>query len=204
MIPNDTTDGMIVVPHVCNDQGRMGAGFVVPLAKAFPDAKTAYIAWHRTKQPVEHPSPSLNCEIFHFPQGNFGLGQVQFVEVMPQRKVHDKWYPSVVIANMVAQNLGGKRPLHYNHLVACMESVRRFMGRVGHAKMGESSDAEVRILCPMFGGALAGGDWGFVEQLVVDCWMRPGYDVTVSYLKQFLPEGYEPPTEAQHPTESFS
>lgn len=200
-IPKDTNPGLIVIPHVCNNEGAWGKGFVLPLAEAYPDSRTAYIEWSRTKQPCEHPSPSLGCKIWHFPQGNFGLGQVQFVEVMPQRKVHDKWYPSVVVCNMVAQKLGGKRPLYYTHLVQCMLTVRKFIGNISSEYTGDTADAFIRIKCPMFGSGLAGGTWQFIEELIVDCWMRDGgYSVDVCYFERFLPEGFTPSPMVQQPT----
>lgn len=33
----------VVIPHVVNNQGAWGAGFVVPLGKRFPEAKRVYL-----------------------------------------------------------------------------------------------------------------------------------------------------------------
>ena len=35
----------IVIPHICNDIGAWGAGFVVPLGKHFSKAKERYSDW---------------------------------------------------------------------------------------------------------------------------------------------------------------
>jgi hypothetical protein len=40
----------------------------------------------------------------------------------------------------------------------------------------------------MFGSALAGGDWRFIEELITDCWLVRGIQVTVYYLERFLDE----------------
>ena len=79
------------------------------------------------------------------------------------------------MANMVAQTLDGKRPLYYNHLVRCMTSV---------AAIRDKTD--FHIVCPMFGGGWAGGDWRFVHNLIEDCWSRNGINVTVCYIKRFV------------------
>ena len=187
-IPKQTGNGLVLIAHVCNNKGAWGKGFVIPLAQAMPDARAAYLEWHRTGCPVEHPSPSLNCEIHH--SDNFGLGEIQVVETMPQRVVHEQTWPSVRVVNMVAQTLGGRRPLYYDHLAEGMSKMRQFID--------ERTKQPTKILCPMFGAGLAGGNWSFIEELIIDCWMRDGgFDVDVCYLPQFLPEGFEPPTVRQ-------
>lgn len=99
------------------------------------------------------------------------LGYVQFVNVAENVKV----------ANMVAQTLGGSRPLFYNHLARCMDRV------------ADECKGGWRIACPMFGSGLASGNWLFIEQLIEDCWERRGVEVTVYYLTQFLPDNWTPP-----------
>lgn len=99
------------------------------------------------------------------------LGHTQFVSVAENVKV----------ANMIAQTLGGSRPLFYNHLARCMDRV------------ADECEGGWRIACPLFGSKLAGGDWNFVEKLIEDCWTRQGIDVTVHYLKQFMPDNWSPP-----------
>lgn len=99
---NTEPDRHYVVPHVCNDVGAYGAGFVVPLAKHFPEARLRYLAWAKDK--VEDRS------------GEFRLGSTQFVTV--------RTTPLVTVCQMVAQHqTGGVRPLRYNHLAKCMEAV---------------------------------------------------------------------------------
>lgn len=89
----------IAIPHVCNDIGAWGAGFVVPLATHFPVTREAYIKWHKAK---------INED------GQFALGNTQFVRVQP----------TITVCNMVAQHdLGGVRPLRYHHLAKCMSDV---------------------------------------------------------------------------------
>lgn len=162
-IKADSEPGAIVLPHVCNDRGAWGAGFVVPLGRTFPSAKQNYLAWHGnclTKS-------GMNIT------GEFGLGETQFVNV------DDK----IFVANMVAQTLGGARPLFYNHLCRCMDSVAKFV-----MERSDAREHPARIICPAFGSGLAGGNWVLIEQLIQDCWLRLDISVSVYYLPGTLPD----------------
>jgi len=176
-------DGTVVIAHVCNCEGKMGAGFVVPLEHAYPKNKQAYIQWHEGKHSAEI-SESLGINVRS--TGPCALGETQFVQVLDQRQVHDAQYPRVIVANMVAQTLGGKRPLYYNHLVRCMTQVATLAGKTDLLWAGKT---DLHIICPMFGGGLAGGDWRFIHGLIEDTWQREKSDlieVTVYYLEQFV------------------
>lgn len=100
----------IIIPHVCNNIGAWGAGFVIPLARSFPSAREEYLKWHR-----EGP--------------DFRLGEIQKVII-----------DNFCIINMVAQNgIGTTRPLKYPALGKCIEAVRdvvksSFVGSI-HAPM---------------------------------------------------------------------
>jgi hypothetical protein len=164
-----------VIAHVCNDQGVMGSGFVVPLAKHFPWAKEAYVNWFKDnplQADVELLGWHWNDEV-----GSPGRGQTQMVTVKNDES--SSWHEDrIVVANMVAQDLGSERPLYYNDLVKCME-------QVAHS---DEIQCGGEIICPMFGSALAGGDWRFIEELITDCWLVRGIQVTVYYLERFLDE----------------
>lgn len=136
-------DCVIAIPHVCNDKGAWGAGFVLPLAKHYPNAKFRYITMRQE------------------------LG-----------KVSASWSGNeIVVFNMVAQTLGGERPLYYNHLAVCMDKVGKYLNNF-RAKYNK----EVRIIAPAFGSGLAGGDWQFIESLIYDCWIELDLRVTICYL----------------------
>jgi O-acetyl-ADP-ribose deacetylase (regulator of RNase III) len=68
-------DGLKMIAHIVNDEGKWGSGFVVALGRAWPLTKLAYHAWDHT-------------------QKDFRLGAVQFVTVR-----HD-----IDVANMIAQH----------------------------------------------------------------------------------------------------
>lgn len=156
----------IILPHVCNDKGAWGAGFVVPLGRTFPKAKEEYTNWAKHQDLYE--------DMEQFP---FKMGETQFVEVRTGEP------PMIFVCNMVAQTLGGKRPLFYNHLARCMDSVANFAPR----------QSNPRIVAPMLGAQLAGGRWDFVEELIGDCWLRLGIPVTIHYLPGQTPDGWVPP-----------
>jgi len=93
----------IIIPHVSNDKGKWGSGFVIPLGQKFPDAKDIYLR--------------------RFKEGRCTQGDTQFVLC--------DYKPQVVVANMVAQTLFTRdqkiakqeRPLSYESLTTCMKSV---------------------------------------------------------------------------------
>ncbi len=94
-------DSHTLLAHIVNNQGVMGAGFVVPLKKKWPKVAEEY---YKNKQ--------------------LKLGETLFVTVD-----HDKidWRDgSLVVCNMCAQTLGEKRPLKYAALISCMKYVQRF------------------------------------------------------------------------------
>lgn len=100
LFDNIPTDRPVVIPHVCNDIGAWGAGFVVPLGNKYPKAKEDYLKWRNGR--IGFFSP-------------FELGEVQYVR-----------NDNVVVANMIAQRgVGGPRPLDYRGLVKCMLDVYR-------------------------------------------------------------------------------
>lgn len=86
-----------IIPHVCNNEGGWGAGFVIPLAKYFPKAQKNY---KRLKY--------------------LDLGKCQFVE-------NNVNYPNVVVANMIAQTLGNEPVrLKYYALSNAMQKVAKY------------------------------------------------------------------------------
>lgn len=133
-------DKKIAIPHVCNDKGVWGSGFVIPLGLYFPEAKQRYIIF----------------------RDELELGTTQFIR--PENT-------QVTVFNMIAQTLGGPRPIRYNALVHCMESVGL-----------KCRNLRYEIWCPKFGSLRAGGNWSFIENLIEDIWLSNGLEVNVCYL----------------------
>lgn len=153
-------DHEILMPHVCNNQGAWGAGFVVPLGKFYPKSRQSYLDWHKSKVTTEGEP--------------FGLGGVQFVE---ETKYSNG---GIIVCNMVAQKLGGVRPLRYDALARCMMRVAEY------ARICK----EPEVVCPLFGAGLAGGNWDFIHQLIEDTWVARELKVNVYFLPQMMPPGF--------------
>lgn len=134
----------ILIPHCVNDIGAWGAGFVIPLAKAFPISREEYL------------KASNNNEIY--------LGKVQYVDCTPKNSKTNK----IIVANMCAQHntisVGNKKPVKYAALTKCMEDIA--------LKMEESIRfyKVFEIYCPKFCSGLAGGNWDFIEELIDEIW----------------------------------
>lgn len=178
--PTKADMGVNIITHIVNSKGAWGAGFVIPLGKNFPVSEQAYKAWSGKHNASGNAIEVPNKAVWHPP---YELGQVQFVQVRDT--------PLLLVANMLAQRLGGDRPLYYNHLVHCMEEVGKYATRIR-----ERHDCEVTIRCPLFGSGLAGGNWDFIEKLIEDCWLNLNLPVVAYYLPDALPTGWNPPEDA--------
>jgi len=132
----------VIIPHVCNNINLFGAGFAAAIDNKFPSVK----------------------ENFHLLGNKAKLGYVQYINVSQNKTSNN----SLIIANMIAQNKtishNNPRPLNYEALVRCMVDVRNYIVKL------KNLDTNVEIHCPKFGSGLAGGNWNFIEQLIVDIW----------------------------------
>lgn len=100
-------DREVLLPHVCNNVGVMGAGVAAALAKAFPGVDREYARYCSEHDDV--------------------LGET----------ITEHVEPHIFVMNMICQagfNNGGEPPLRYGALVHCMESVLRLS--LTHDDMG--------------------------------------------------------------------
>ncbi len=143
--------GPKVIVHCVNDLGRWGAGFVLALSKRWPKAEATYRAWHN-----KETSGKTTIET-----GPFGLGQVQFVEVVqdePKLRAEDE--PKLWVANLIGQHGIGvhesqRAPIRYDAIQRGLRHVHRF---------ALSHEASVHM--PKMGTGLAMGSWTNIEQFV--------------------------------------
>jgi hypothetical protein len=151
-----------IIPHIVNDVGGWGSGFVVPLSKAFPQTEQSYRDWHNEGKCRDvlgdHP---------------FELGEVQLVDCGL----------NVIVANMIAQHSTitrspGSTPIRYWALAKCLRTVGLF------AKHLLSADHVIEIHAPKFGSGLAKGDWDVIEALIVEAWDNEGIPVTIYELEK--------------------
>lgn len=144
----------VLIPHITNNAGQWGAGFVVPLGTHFPDAKNEYL-----KGIVEAAGAGVIDDV---------LGSVQFVTSPGMGNVH--------VANMFAQNNRDPEPcntkgrrVNYMDLLACMTFVSNycFYRNIN------------LIAAPLFGTGIAGCDWDVIEEMIEDTWCAQGISVSI-------------------------
>ena len=116
--------GHQIIVHICNDIGAWGSGFVVPLGRRFPMARTQYLAWNAFYKSTSNRIP---------------LGEVQFVSVAE----------NITVANMIGQaGIGysqGQPPIRYPALKTALATVAKYaqqqkaslhMPRIGAGRAG--------------------------------------------------------------------
>ncbi len=183
-----------VIPHVCNDIGAWGSGFVIAVSKQW--------SHNRTKAPVgvaaQEPSPEGSYRRWYSDgvyedvsrEGQhidvpFVLGQLQWVRVDRRDiTVSEETTRSsdTFVVNMIAQHEtirnNGKPPIRYEALVKCMSEVRdRCVHQKSIVKTWGSNPIEIHA--PKFGSERAGGNWDFIAELIDELWLAHGIPVTI-------------------------
>jgi O-acetyl-ADP-ribose deacetylase (regulator of RNase III) len=126
--------GPKVLAHVCNDEGKWGKGFVVPLGRRWPHVREAFFAWHRGEGVGGEP---------------FELGQVQIAPAEP----------GLWVANVIGQHgvlaRNGIPPVRHDAIRQALERVAAFarehaacvhMPRIGCGLSGGTWDEVGRIV----------------------------------------------------------
>jgi O-acetyl-ADP-ribose deacetylase (regulator of RNase III) len=114
--------GEIIVAHVCNDEGRWGAGVSGAIGRRWPAAEGGFRAWSRTSDAT--------------------LGAVQFVRVADR----------ITVANMIAQRGIRRpkdvalAPIRYDALAECLGRVGH------EALTNRAAVAAPRFGCGLAGG----------------------------------------------------
>ena len=136
---NPIGDGLKIIPHVCNDIGAWGRGFVLALSAKWRAPEQEYRMWHRSGRMIDmfsHNEP-------------FMLSSVQFVDVGS----------GIIVANMIAQvgiySNRGIPPIRYAELGCCLTKVSAIAQNIGAS-----------IHAPKFGAGLAGGNWNQIESII--------------------------------------
>jgi hypothetical protein len=153
LLPENETH--IFIPHIVNNIGRWGSGFVVPLGKKWPEAEAAY-----------RSQPKLE------------LGDVDFVKVREE----DGNLGNIWVCNMVGQNgvVGpdNPKPIKYSALVRAMNEV----GKAARGFRHRTAYGDVAIHAPKFGSERACGKWDHIEELIYELW--DDIDVTIYEYKE--------------------
>lgn len=167
----ENVENNIVIPHVCNDQGGWGSGFVLAINRRYGYLPRAmYLNWK------EKQCCSIPMRVYE--SGEFALGEVQMVIVKDFDGCPSDKPKKCFIANMIGQHLTGEdehgnAPIRYAALVNAMDKVTSYIHKMWEGGLG------AEIVCPKFGSGLAGGDWNFIEVLIKEIWCGAGINVTV-------------------------
>jgi len=170
--PQSNDNKHMVIPHVVNDEGKWGSGFVLALSSEWSEPEAVY------------RRDANNNEL--------RLGRINGVRVEP----------NITVINMCAQHKTGdsrlemlardaawynnhpdldgfdkigtgrsRPPIRYGFLSKCMSQVGAFC----------RADAQswASIHAPRFGSGLAGGNWDVIEQMILEHWVDNGIDVTI-------------------------
>lgn len=143
---------LAIIPHCCNDLGVMGAGVAFAIRKKWPKAFELYKRWYQEGHYQKPGQTNLTP---------FRLGEIQAVKVAPD----------IAVINMIGQagirGASNRPPIRYGSLAWAMLTVKQVA--VKH---------QASIHCPMFGSALAGGNWDVIEQMIFEHWTD--YDIPVT------------------------
>ncbi len=146
----------VIIPHICNNVGKWGAGFVLALSKQWPKKLKEY-----SPEYVYGPGRSEN---------HYGLGGVQYIQTLD----------GTTVVNMIAQcgTIGPKNrhPIKYDALDNCMKMIST------HHRDYYGKEREYEIHAPMFGAGLAGGSWLVIEALIKEHWINRNIPVTIYQL----------------------
>lgn len=135
-------EGKKIIPHICNDIGKWGAGFVMALSNKWSEPEAEYRKWYN--------------DIRKDGKNYLPLGEIQLVPVEDD----------IMIANIIGQHKTqteykkeGKpntKPLVYAAVIDGLKKVNN---------IAQANKATIHM--PKIGCGLAGGDWNVIENIIV-------------------------------------
>jgi O-acetyl-ADP-ribose deacetylase (regulator of RNase III) len=128
---NPQTKGNKIIVHVCNDIGGWGKGFVIAISNRWKRPEKQYREWFKSNE-------------------NFGLGQVQFVQVE-----EELWVANLIGQHKINKDENGNAPIRYEAILEGLEKVGQF-----------ATDKKATVHMPRIGCGLAGGTWDKIEPLI--------------------------------------
>lgn len=142
---------LVIIPHCCNNLGKMGAGVALSLLNKWP------LVWNTYKKMEAESTSGLKNR----------LGEINWVQVEND----------IVVVNMIAQDglinkATNPRPVKYWALLKCMQEALKYAGNL-------CAGYKFVFHCPQFGSKLAGGDWHVIETLIREAWCERGFDVVI-------------------------
>lgn len=179
--PAGLGEKQIFIPHIVNNIGVWGAGFVNAITARWGEGpRRAYEYWFNNPRtniiPKENDDINFEALKIHYAgsKSGFLLGSVQYVH-LPNK---------IRICNMVGQHQvrgmdqTGRPPIRYAALTEAMKDIELVINGMPKELI------ECEIHCPKFGSELAGGNWECIEQLILEIWVDRGIDVTIYEFKR--------------------
>lgn len=158
-VKNEVAEGTIaespiLIVHCCNNVGAWGRGFVVALSEFDPRPERAYREWAEARRGV-----MVNTMGELRPRYVLPLGKAQAVVL----ERHEE-KPALVVGNIIGQHDIGRKsvrpPVRYDAihsgLVSLYESI-----------IHENREREWRLWLPKMGSGLAGGEWEYIEAILL-------------------------------------
>lgn len=130
----------VLIPHLCNDEGKWGKGFVVALSNVYPEAEKAY-----------RDLASYKLGDAHFVQSSNPT--VTIANMIAQRGIR----------SLRDGSMDGCPPIRYNALYESMSKVASWLAVA-------QSSGPIEVHCPKFGAGLAGGSWPVIELMIRNLW----------------------------------
>jgi len=137
--------GLRLLPHICNDVGGWGSGYVLALSKKWKQPEERYRLWAKREMLHEHH------------------GRIQVVPVAPR----------VAVVNMIAQ-AGYKTPdnpvpVSYDSVHICLHNLAQWIRNYESHKVDmlvpdELEDTTIHM--PRIGCGIGGGDWDMIEFII--------------------------------------
>lgn len=95
----------VVIPHIVNNLGIMGSGFVIGLKKKYPRAEEQYVQWYK----------------------NFSLGHIQCVGVTDTVLIANMFAQDGIGGMSKGDFSRVSKPIKYTALMKCMEEIKYFI-----------------------------------------------------------------------------
>lgn len=137
-------EGNLIIVHVCNDIGGWGKGFVLALSNRWKAPEISYRNWYKS-------------------QKEFGLGEVQFVQVE-----ENIWVANLIGQHKINKDKNGLPPIRY-------EAIDTGLNKIG----GFAIELKASIHMPRIGCGLAGGKWEEIEPFIIKNMLSKNVAVTV-------------------------
>lgn len=163
----------IIIPHIVNDRGAWGAGFVLALSSMWPEPEQYYRNAFTMGGGMRLGEIDVigvgGCILVANMCAQHGTGNSRLEMLARDGAWHND---SPELAGFDKIGVGRNRPpIRYGALSDAMKRVATFSRADG--KVWAS------IHAPRFGAGLAGGHWPTIEALIFEHWVDAGIDVTI-------------------------